>query len=434
MDKKLLLNILNDWNYWENDISTFYERESYQKKIKEFDKTDEITVIKGIRRCGKSTLLINHIKELISNGVNKKEILCINFEDPRLINDLHVGLLDEILEVYNEYINNNTKPYIFLDEIQNIPAFEKWVRTKYELKKVKKIYITGSSSKLLSKEFGTALSGRYLDIEVFTLSFKEYLLFKSQKFPTKTEFITKKVEYKKLFNQYLEEGGFPKVILSEKSLQKKEIFIYYETIILKDIVARYNLKNFENIKKVAFYLISNIGKPISINNIKTSLNISYDLVEKYYEYLKDTYLIFDLSKYDSSLKKQFSSQNKVYTGDLSFNYNLGFKFSEDLGRILENLVFIELKRSELEIYYHKDKKECDFLIKQGHKIVQAIQVTRTLNNEETKKREIEGLIDAMKSYKLKTGLILTEDEENEFIENEYKIKVMPIWKWLLIEN
>jgi len=180
MEKKLIFEILNDWNYWDKEIPKFYSRKIYENTLNQFDKTDEITVIKGIRRSGKSTLLINHIHELINSGIKKEEILFINFEDPRFINNLNVNILDEILDVYKEYISTSKKIYLFLDEIQNIPIWEKWVRTMYELKKISKIYVTGSSSKLLSNEFGTALSGRYLDLDIYTLSFKEYLQFKNK--------------------------------------------------------------------------------------------------------------------------------------------------------------------------------------------------------------------------------------------------------------
>jgi uncharacterized protein len=432
MKKEEIFRVLNDWNYWDKEIPITYPRKFYEEIIKKYDKTEEITILKGIRRCGKSTLFTNHIKNLLKNGINKKEILIINFEDPRFIENHTTKILDEILEVYNEYISDK-KPYLFLDEVQNIEMWEKWVRTSYELKKVKKLYVTGSSSKLLSKEFGTALSGRYLDIDVFPLSFREYLEFRNEKIPNLKEMITNKIKYKRLFNSYTNEGGFPKVVLSDTDLKKKEILVYYDSIILKDIVARYNLKNSENVKKVSFFLISNIGKPINLNNIKKALNISYELVEKYFEYLKDTFMIFEVNRYEYSLKKQFFSYKKIYSCDLAFNNYVGFQFKEDIGRLLENLVFLELKRRNYEIYYYTSKNghECDFVIKEGLKITQAIQVTKEMTDEKTRQREFKGLIEAMKELKLESGLILTENEEDEVLEDGFKIKIIPIWKWLL---
>ncbi|MCA9486133.1 ATP-binding protein [Candidatus Woesearchaeota archaeon] len=445
MEKEKLFEVLNEWNYWNKEIPEYYSRKKYENNLSKYDLTDEITVVKGIRRCGKSTLLINHIKDLLKQGIESKNILFVNFEDPRLGIDLNTNIFEEILDVYKEYTNNSTEIYLFLDEIQNVSGWEKWVRTVYELKKVKKIYITGSSSKLLSREFGTALSGRYLDLNIYPASFLEFLEFNGEKNITKQKLVTEKIKYKKYFNQYLEIGGFPKVILTkEHFLRKKEILNYFETIILKDIVARYNLKNYDNIRKVAIYLISNISKITNVNKVRTSLNISYELIEKYFEYLRETYLVYEVHKYDDSLKKQYSSKKKIYVSDISFAKEIGFGFSENMGRIYENLVFLELiKRFEelsdtrtkqngmSSIYYHNENQECDFIIKEGLKITQAIQVTKSLGNSDTRKRELLGLKDAMEKYKLKEGLILTEDETEECEFEGYKVIIKPIWKWLL---
>ncbi|MDD3175479.1 MAG: DUF4143 domain-containing protein [Candidatus Nanoarchaeia archaeon] len=198
------------------------------------------------------------------------------------------------------------------------------------------------------------------------------------------------------------------------------------------MLVRYKLSDERSLKELAKYLLSNVGKEFSYNKLKKSLDFgSLNTVKNYISYLENSYLIFSVEKYDNSLKKQLIANKKVYSIDTSFINNVSFKISEDYGRILENVVFIELKRREKEIYYHKDNKECDFVIRDGLNIVEAIQVTKNLSSEETKKREIEGLIEAMNKYKLKNGLILTDDEENEFIIENKKIIVKPIWKWLL---
>ena len=207
--------------------------------------------------------------------------------------------------------------------------------------------------------------------------------------------------------------------------------MYFDTIILKDIVARYNLKNYEYINKVALFLLSNIGKPLNFNKIAISLNLSYNLIDNYFEYLKNTYLFFEINRYDYSLKKQFSNRKKVYCVDNGILSNISFRISEDYGRYLENTVLIELKRRGKEIYYHLGKKECDFIIKSGIEIVQAIQVCRTLQNKDTESRELDGLTEAMRQYGLKEGLILTEDEEAGYNIDNLSITVKPVWKWLL---
>lgn len=430
MDKNKLFGILNDWNYWDKAVPAFFPRDEYQRKINAYLATGEVIVLKGIRRSGKSTLLINHIRQLIDTGLDKKEILFVNFEDPRFDAELNNELLEQIFEIYKEFVNNETKPHIFLDEVQHVARWEKWVLTGYELKRAQ-FYVTGSSSKLLSREFGTALSGRFLAINVFPLGFGEYLLFRAQPTPDKISLITQQMTYKIAFNEYLRVGGFPKVSSLEDDLRRQEIIMYYETIILKDIVARYNLKNYDSVKKVALYLLSNIGKPFNLNKLRVSLTLSYDLADKYFEYLKDTFLLFEIFQYDHSLSRQFSNRRKVYCIDNGILTNTSFRISEDYGRYLENLVFIELHRNGLEVYFYQGKKECDFVIKEGLNIKKAIQVCRTLKDENTKKRELKGLEEALDTFGLNEGMILTDDEEYEMVLEDHRIIVKPVWKWLL---
>ena len=430
MDKNKLFGILNDWNYWDKPVPEFFPRADYQEKINNYLSTGEVIVLKGIRRSGKSTLMINHIRHLTSKGLDNKEILFVNFEDPRFNADMNTDLLEQIFEVYKEFVNHETKPHIFLDEVQQVQQWEKWVLTGYELKRAH-FYVTGSSSKLLSREFGTALSGRFLAINVFPLGFREYLQFKEVEMPDKMTLVTRKLIYLKAFNEYLKGGGFPKTISLNDDLGRQEIITYYETIILKDIVARHNLKNYGNVKKVAMYMLSNIGKPFNLNKVRIALKLSYDLVDKYFEYLKDTFLLFEVAQYDHSLSKQFANQNKVYCIDNGILTNTSFRISEDYGRYLENLVFIELVRRGLEVYFHQGKKECDFVVKEGQNICQAIQVCRTMQDEGTKKRELDGLLEALEAYGLHEGTILTEDEEFELVMEGRRISVQPVWKWIL---
>ena len=354
----------------------------------------------------------------------------MNFEDPRFNGELNTGLLEQIFEVYREYVNNETKPYIFLDEVQYIDGWEKWALANYELKKAF-FYITGSSSKLLSREFGTALGGRHLSIHVFPLSFKEYISFRDFPVPDKMNLVSQQINFKKAFSSYNKDGGFPKISLIDDEMKRPELIMYYETIILKDIVARHKLKNYDNVKKTALYLLSNIGKPLNLNKVRISLNLSYELINKYFEYIKDTFLLFEINPFDYSLKKQFANRKKIYCIDNGILSHTTFRFSEDYGRYLENIVFVELLRRNMEVYFHLGKKECDFIIKEGTDIIQAIQVTRSLHDKQTDKRELAGVLEAMEHYGLNEGLILTEDEEGSFDLGQHKISVAPIWKWLL---
>lgn len=430
MEKSKLFSILNEWNYWDKPAPEFYPRKDYQEKIDTYLQSGEIIILKGIRRSGKSTLMINHIRHLMNKGVKTAEILLVNFEDPRFNGELDSGLLEQIFEVYKEYINNESRPHIFLDEVQNVAQWEKWLLTGYELNKAH-FYVTGSSSRLLSKEFGTALSGRHLAITVFPLSFKEYLLFGDKPLPDKKMLTTEKISYKKAFNDFIITGGFPKIHSLSNDLKRTEIIMYYETIILKDIVARHNLKSYDNVKKVALYLLSNVGKPFNLNKIRESLQLSYDLADKYFEYLRDTFLVMEINQFDYSLKKQFSNRRKVYCIDNGMLSYTSFRISEDYGRYLENLVFVELSRRGKDIYFYSGKNECDFVIKDGNHIRSAIQVCRTLQDDQTKQRELGGLLEAIETYKLTEGLILTEDDEKTLKLDNITVNIKPVWKWLL---
>jgi len=359
--------------------------------------------------------------------------LFVNFEEPKFFWNLNLDLLDQIWESYIYYVEPDIskKIYVFLDEVQNVEAWEKWVLKFYEKQDIQ-FFITWSSSKLLSKEFSTALAWRHLSINVFPLSLKEYLIFNNLKLEKNIDYIRNENKIKKYFEKYINFWWFPKItLLSDEKLIKEELSSYLDTIIIKDISKRYNIWNTEDIKKLAYYFLSNDTKLFSVNKLK-NLNLwSYDTIKKYISYFKETYLFFELKKFDYSLKSQLINLKKMYCTDLWFVNLLWFNFSENIWRNLENIVFIELKRRWKEIFYHREKKECDFVINEKWKITEAIQVSYSLENIDTKKREIDWLIDAMITHGLEEWTILTYEEEYEIPDYEFKIKVIPIWKWLL---
>jgi len=211
LNKIEILEILNEWNYWNRDLPQTYTRDFYDEKIASLMQYDEVLVIKGIRRSGKSTLMLNSIKNLLQSGIPTSNILFVNLEDPRFINHLSTDLLQTIKEVYLEYLNPDTTPYIFLDEVQNIPEWEKWVNKEYELK-LSHLIISGSNSSMLSSEIASTLSGRYLQLDVYPLSFKEYLKFKDIEVTNKLSLIDKKIELNRTFEEFIKYGGFPKVL------------------------------------------------------------------------------------------------------------------------------------------------------------------------------------------------------------------------------
>ncbi|MBS3140963.1 ATP-binding protein [Candidatus Woesearchaeota archaeon] len=431
MEKLEILNVLNDWNFWRKEIDAGIRREVIVKKIKEISKAKEIVVITGIRRCGKSTCLLQFCKDIINSGIRKEDILIVNFEDPRL-NNLNLDLLNKIYEIYLTDLNPNKKHYVILDEVQLIEGWEKFARFLHENKKIN-VFVTGSSSKLLSSEYSTVLAGRHLDIEIKPLSFREYLFFKKIEVKNALDISQKRHEIKRAFADYLKEGGFPKVTLANKENKRDLLEVYFSDITIKDIVQRYNIKEVNKLNELAKYYLTNVSTLQSFNNIKNVLKLNLDTVERFSYYLSSVFLLNFVKKFSYSEKEQILNPRKVYCIDNGLRNSVAFVFSEDYGRLAENLVFNELNKKDSEIYYWKSQKqeEVDFVIKKKQKIMQAIQVCWHIEKSETKKREVGVLAKACKELKLKEGLILTEDTLSNETINGIKISFEPIWKWLL---
>lgn len=434
MKKEGILEILNDWNFWKKELYTGIRRSKYIEKATSFLKTNMILSIIGIRRSGKSFIMRQIAKTLIESGVDPREILIINFEDRRFT-EYSVKLLDEIFDVYLEYINPKSIPYVFLDEVHLVKGWERWVRTINELRKAKLI-VSGSTSQLISKELGTTLTGRHLNIKVFPLSFKEFLKFKNFEIKDSLDMVNKRIELKRVFREYTQYGGFPEVVLSER---KNEILIsYFEDILTKDIIKRFSIKKINKIEALARFYLTNISNSITFRSTSRFLKISKDTVEKYSQYLEGVFLFFFVKRFSFSLKEQENSPRKVYSIDVGLSNALGFKFSENIGRLMENIVATELLMKSvenplIEIYYWKDQtgKEVDFIVKEGEKIKELIQVTCASSKDEIEKREIDMLVKVMEKLKLKKGIIITEGFDGEEKIEGREIIYKPLWKWLL---
>lgn len=379
----------------------------------------EIVVISGIRRCGKSTLL-HEIRE-----ANAEKNYYFNFDDERLVN-FQVDDFQLLYEVFIELFGKQNTFYF--DEIQNISGWERFVRRLHDYNN--KVFITGSNASMLSRELGTHLTGRYQRQELFPFSFSEFLKYKGNTLPGKALFGTEeKVALHNKFLDYFTSGGFPAYV---KSGNKQYLTSLYESIVYRDVMVRNGLTLEKEILELVHFVASNTSRLISYNSLTKVIGVkNATTVKNYLSFLENTYLIFLLNKYDFSVKKQIHNPKKIYFIDLGIVRELGFHHSEDNGRLLENLVFIELKRRGKEIYYHSQKFECDFVIKEKNRIVQAIQVSWSIYNPETKKRELDGLLEALSIHKLKEGLILTDDEEDELTVKGSRIKIIPVWKWLL---
>ena len=379
-----------------------------------------IVVISGIRRCGKSTLL-HQIRE----GNDERDFY-FNFDDERLVNFTveHFQLLQQVLiELFGEQTT------YYFDEIQNVVGWERFVRRLNDYGC--KVFLTGSNATMLSRELGTRLTGRYLRYELFPFSFKEFLLFKGVIIVSKSKLDTiKQALIRRWFGEYFTMGGFPQYIETGNELYLKSL---YESILYRDVMVRNHLTHEHEISVLVNYLAGNVSKLVSYNSLTKATGVKNPTtIKKYMDLLEDTYLLFQVSKYDFSIKKQIQNPKKIYFIDHALVSRLGFRFSENSGRQLENVVFIELRRRNKETWYHRGKYECDFVIKSNESVTEAIQVCYSLRDTVVRKRELNGLKEAMDFYKLSSGLIVTWEEREEISVDEGLIKVVNISDWLLM--
>jgi len=393
-------------------------------RLDEFIKSRQIILISGVRRCGKSSLLYLISKKL---KVSNNHILYFNFDDERLGN-FTVEDFNKLYSLHIELFNvKRDKIIFFFDEPQNISGWEKFLCRMYE--KGSKIYATGSNARLLSSEIATALTGRNLVINLFPFSFFEFLKIRNFKKDIKRLSTEEKAEMKMFFTEYSEFGGFP-LVVKEKNLQL--LVSYYQDILYRDIIVRYSLQQVEEIKMLGSFLASNPGCLMSYKKLKDMCGLkSLSTLKSYLHYFEHSFLFFFVKKYDFSVRKQIMNPAKIYLIDVGLHNKIGFKFSSNYGKLLENIVFLNLIRTGKELFYHKGKHECDFVIRNGMKIVEAIQVTASLENSDTYKREINGLLDAMNCYNLNKGIILTDSDEKTINIDEKEIIVLPVWKWLM---
>lgn len=395
------------------------EREVEQKAIKSL-KDDLVKVIIGVRRSGKSILA----HRLLRNN----DYGYINFDDERLLG-VKTSDLNDLLEILNE-ISPKAR-YLLFDEIQNVVGWELFVnrlkRSGYN------IIVTGSNSKLLSGELATHLTGRHVEIELYPFSFKEFLLYQGKKFSSDDFYLTsKRAEIKKGLNDYLISGGFPELF----KIQTKEQYLrdLHNKIINRDIVERHNIKYAKTIKEISLFLLANFGSKITYHKIKNVFEIkSVHTVKKYINYLESAYLISELLPFSFKIKEQIKKPRKVYGIDLGLIGAISSNFSPNTGRAIENIVFLELKKRQNEVYFYTDAngKEVDFVVKKWLKANELIQVCLNLEDENVKKREVDVLLIASEELKCKNLSIITWDDEKEEKVKGKIIKYIPLWKWLL---
>ena len=364
--------------------------------------TTHALIISGIRRCGKSTLMRQLMQRDSSNTVY------LNFEDPRL-----AAFDFSDFERFGKYAENNKINHFYLDEIQNIPHWENFVR--FKLDEGYAVTLTGSNASLLSKELGTKLTGRHITKELFPFSFTEYLEFSKQENNTDT------------LQKFLITGGFPEFISSENEEVLSQVF---NDILLRDIAIRHQLRQTQIIRSLAVYILSNSGNKMSANALRKQFEIaSSSTINEYLNYLQDSYLFQSVQKFAYSLKVQQVNPKKWYAIDTGMITVNSRSFTPDYGRLLETLVYLHLRSKYTELFYFAEKKECDFVVFKNSKIQFVIQVCFEITST-NKLREIAGLTEAMNFFQLTTGYIITFDQQDTLSEDDKKIEIIPFGKWV----
>lgn len=398
-----------------------------------------IVTIPGVRRCGKSSKMEMVVNDLLAQGVQRERFLWVGFDDERLVK-MNSDELDLIIESYREMYPDMdmSTVYMFFDEIQLIDGWEYFVMRMYKHYS-KNIYISGSNATMLSTELKTALRGWPQEEETMPLSFREYCSFKD--INTESWLEADLAKMRNAFHAYNNEGGFPEVVQTDNPLQKAKILQgYFDTMLLKDLVEHYKLSNIEVLRYYLKRIMSNLTKPTSIRAIhgdikSRGLKVSKDDLYDWATFACDIFMFLRIPNYSRSLQKVESSQPKYYCIDNGLRVAVLLPQSDDDGKKLENTVFLQLYRHRTpvdKIYYYQGKGECDFVVQRGTVIDQLIQVTWDMTDEETRRREINGLVEAAETTGCRNLLIITADQQEKIdFDNGISIHVIPAWRWLL---
>lgn len=428
MDSAEIKRIIQEQEKEKNKIlreENIIQRDADLPKLKSFLKFPNVLAILGIRRCGKSVL-----SWLL---MENKECGYINFDDESFYG-ANADDLNTVLKAF--YGLYGDLDFLVFDEIQNIQGWELFAN---RLRRTKKVIITGSNSRLLAGELATHLTGRHIDFTLFPFSFKEFCVYKKINLEEikKTEYTTQTTaRMEEAVKEYIQAGGMPEAYKYGKDILKS----VFSDIITKDIIKRYKIKNIAVIDSLGKYLVSNFSNEISFNKLKNVFSIKkVGTIKNYVSYFEDAYLVIVLERFSFKLKEQIIAPKKVYCIDTGIINSISFRSSENIGKLFENAVCVELFRRKehfqdhTELFYWKDhqQEEVDFVVKQGLKVKQLIQVCYDINDAKTREREVKALLKASKELKCKNLLIITDEIQKEDIVENRKITYIPLWKWLI---
>lgn len=429
-------SVIVDQNpHWEGALYPEGTPRGILGKVREYLDLPHIIALVGVRRAGKSTLARQTINHLMRDkGIPPRNILFLNLENPqfsRYRND--ISYLDRAYEDYLKLVAPRGTVYCFLDEVHFFSEWQVFVKAKYEQQQIKFI-VTGSNSHLLSSEFITLLSGRALPVEVYPFSFAELALAKGLDLPDPVAVARERNRLRSLLDEYLRFGGFPEICALEAAATRKDILVMYaRNILYQDIAPRFAIKKAVDLENLFFYLASNISSLYSFNKLAGLTGLNDKTVKEYVGYFRDAYLLFTLDSFAFSAKEQIKSPKKVYAIDTGMAGAVGFSFSENRGHLLENQIYLDLKRRGHELFYYRTSNglEVDFACCTGGKVTQLIQVVQDLGDEKTRNREMRSLLKAMDETGLDHGEIVTYEEDDELTVDGKTIRLTSAFRYLL---
>jgi predicted AAA+ superfamily ATPase len=428
-----MLEILAMWNRWgTNELLSGIPRDITDKIIP-YLHSEEIIPLTGPRRAGKSTVLYQLMDALETEKIPMQAMLHINFEEPKLTPYLNLEGLDELYSAYRTHVYPEGKTFLFLDEIQNVPLWERWVRARSETEDIK-IFITGSSSKLMSRELASLLTGRHISFEVMPLSFREYLRFTGVTPPETLLPVAAKASIRHALNSYMLWGGFPKVVLAESEQRKRDILLeYFDDILFKDILLRHNIRDSMLLRHLVCHLLTQTGKLISFQRIANQFQVSNDLSVNYCNHAMEAYLVQYLPFYSIKASIRQRHPQKIHALDLGLRNSVSIAHSADEGHLIETLVYEELRRKFGEkIYYWKDKGEIDFVVLEGTQITHIYQVVQEgLDDEKIWTREIDSMEEAKQHFPKAERFLIAKELPKK--ARKLPFKIIPLWLFILEE-
>lgn len=429
-----MLDILAKWNRWGGAELKGGIRRDVVDELSPLLNSKDIIVLIGPRRAGKTTVLFQMMDILEESGVKPEALLHVNFEEPAFAPKLSIDLLEEIYNNYRVQVFPEGKAYLFLDEIQNIDQWERWVRARNDTENIK-IFITGSSSRLMSRELGTLLTGRHLSFKVLPLSFKEFLRFEKIDIPNQKLPITAKPKIHHALNKYLKWGGFPEVVLAEDDYRKELLLRqYFDDILFKDVAMRHRVRDIVTLRNLAVHLLTQTGSLISSQRIAKLFGVSLDLAKAYCNYLQEAFLINFVPFYSQKVAERNRNPQKIYVLDLGLRQVASFAHSPDTGHLIETAVYNTLTRQNNDgIFYWKQQNEVDFLVRKGSSIKTLIQVVSDNAEAELPPREMNALVAAAEKFPKAEKVIVTTHKGNKSkIKLANEIQFLPLWNFLLV--